>query len=110
MLTEALGVYLNDHLAGSVAALKTMDDLAGRERGRPLGEKLRALHSEVGEEQRGLRDLLARIETDEHRIKQAAAWLAEKAGQGKMALSAWTHPDLATLQGLESLVLGLQGK
>ncbi|HUR95712.1 MAG TPA: hypothetical protein VMY76_14100 [Gemmatimonadales bacterium] len=110
MLTEPLGVYLNDHLAGSVAALRMMDELAERERGKPLEATLRALHAEVSEEQGVLRELLARIETDENRLKQAAAWVAEKVGQGKLALSARTHPDLATLQGLESLVLGLHGK
>ena len=64
----------------------------------------------MSEEQRGLRDLLARIEASPSTIKQAAAWLSEKVGEGKLALASRNHPALATLQGLESLVLGLQGK
>ena len=110
MATEPLAVYLDDHLAGSVAALRMMEELADRHRGQPLEPKLRQLHAEVSQEQRGLRDLLARIEADPSTIKQAAAWISEKVGEGKLALVARHHPALATLQGLEALVLGLQGK
>jgi hypothetical protein len=110
MATEPLAVYLEDHLAGSVAALRLMEELADRHRGQPVEPKLRQLHAEVSEEQRGLRDLLARIEAGPSPIKQAAAWLSEKVGEGKLALASRHHPALATLQGLESLLLGLEGK
>ncbi len=110
MAADPIAVYLDDHLAGSVAALSLMEELAEIERGRPLEAKLRALHAEVSEEQRGLRELLARVGGHANRIKQATAWVSEKLGEGKLALAARSHPALATLQGLESLVLGLQGK
>lgn len=110
MSAEPLAVYLDDHLAGSVAALNLMEELAEIERGRPLEAKVRGLHSEVSEEQRGLRDLLGRIHGSPNPVKQAAAWLSEKVGEGKLALSARAHPALATMQALESLALGLQGK
>jgi hypothetical protein len=110
MATEPLAVYLDDHLAGSIAALRMMEELADRHRGQPLEPKLRQLHAEVSEEQRGLRALLARIDAGPSAVKHAAAWLSEKVGEGKLALVGRNHPALATLQGLESLVLGLQGK
>jgi hypothetical protein len=110
MATDPLALYLNDHLAGSVAALHMMEELAEHERGSPLEEKLLALRAEAAEEQEMLRDLLARIDAGESRLKQAAAWIAEKVGQGKLAVAARHHPALATLQGLESLALGLEGK
>jgi hypothetical protein len=110
MAAEPLAIYLEDHLAGSVAALKMMEELAEVEQGTPLETTLRRLHAEVSEEQNGLRELLARIEASPSTLKQAAAWLSEKVGEGKLALSARSHPALARLQGLESLVLGLQGK
>jgi len=110
MSAEPLAVYLDDHLAGSVAALNLMEELANLTRGRPLEAKLRTLHAEVSEEQRQLRELLEQLREHPNPIKQAAAWLTEKLGEGKLALSARAHPELATLQGLESLMLGLQGK
>jgi hypothetical protein len=108
--TDPLGVYLNDHLAGSAAALEMMEEVAAQARGEPLGQKLAALRAQVGQEQERLRELLARIDTSENRLKQAAAWVTERVGRGKLALSARVDPALATLQGLEALVLGLQGK
>ncbi len=110
MSTDPLAVYLNDHLAGSVAALRLIETLAELVRGHPLEEKLHALRAEVTQDQQTLREIMTRIEADENRLKQAAAWLTEKASEGKLALAGRSHPALALLQGLESLALGLQGK
>jgi hypothetical protein len=110
MSRELLAIYLEDHLAGSVAALKMMEELAELESGTPLEAKLRGLHAQVSEEQQGLRALLARIDAEPSTLKQAAAWISEKVGEGKLALVARKHAALARLQGLETLVLGLQGK
>jgi hypothetical protein len=110
MTTDPLAVYLDDHLAASVAALRMMEEIAELERGRPLEQKMLTLRSEVAEEQQMLREMLAQIDAGESRWKQAAAWLTEKVGEGKLALAARVHPALATLQGLESIALGLHGK
>jgi hypothetical protein len=110
MSTDALTHYLQDHLAGSVAALQLMETLADHERGRPLEAKLRTLHTEVSEEQATLREILARLGGSESRLKQVAAWLTEKMHVARLALAERSHPALARLDGLESLALGLQGK
>lgn len=110
MALDPLGIYLNDHLAGSVAALDMMQNLAEQAQGRPLEQVLRTLHAEVTEEQPLLRDLLARLDAGESALKQVAAWVAEKVGEGKLALAARNDPALGTLQGLESIMVGLQGK
>jgi len=109
-MADPLAIYLNDHLAASVAALRMMETLAAQADGSPLAEKLRTLRAEVSEEQRLLRALLERIDASENRLTQAAAWMTEKVGEGKLALAGRAHPALALLQGLESLALGLQGK
>jgi hypothetical protein len=110
MPADALTHYLQDHLAGSVAALQLMETLADHEQGRPLEPKLRALHAEVSEEQATLRAILARLDSSESRLKQAAAWFTEKMHVARLALAERSHPALARLDGLESLALGLQGK
>jgi hypothetical protein len=110
MPTNALRRYLQDHLAGSVAALQLMETLADHERGLPLEQKLRGLHYEVTEEQERLKVILARLEGEESSLKRATAWLTEKLHRGRLALMERTDPALARLEGLESLALGLQGK
>jgi hypothetical protein len=110
MPTDPLAVYLNDHLAGSVAALELIDTLAEQERGRPLEDKLRKLRPEIEQDQGTLRQILARIDAEEHRLKQAAAWVSEKVSQAKLTLATRAHPALATVEGLEALGLGIQGK
>jgi hypothetical protein len=110
MPADALRRYLQDHLAGSVAALQLMETLADHERGRPLEQKLRGLHYEVTEEQERLKAILARLEGEEGSLKRAAAWLTEKLHRGRLAFVERADPGLARLEGLESLALGLQGK
>jgi len=110
MPADPLTRYLQDHLAGSVAALQLMETLADHEPGLPLEQKLRGLHAEVTEEQETLKAILARLEGEESSLKQAAAWLTEKLHRGRLALAERADPALARLTGLESLALGLQGK
>ena len=110
MPADALKRYLQDHLAGSVAALQLMETLADHERGLPLEQKLRGLHYEVTEEQERLKAILARVEGEESPLKRAAAWLTEKLHRARLRLVERTDPSLARLEGLESLALGLQGK
>jgi hypothetical protein len=110
MPADALKRYLQDHLAGSVAALQLMETLADHERGLPLEQKLRGLHYEVTEEQERLKAILARLEAEESPLKRATAWLTEKLHRGRLAFAERTDPALARLEGLESLALGLQGK
>ena len=110
MANDALAIYLNDHLAGSVAALELIETLAAHERGRPLEQTLVGLHQEIAEDQQSLREMLARLDADESKLKRAAARLTEKAGRARLALAAREHPALARLEGLESLALGIQGK
>jgi hypothetical protein len=107
---EPIAVYVNDHLAGAAAGLSMMEDLASRTEGTALAAKLHALAAEVREDQQLLRDVLARLAASERRAAQAAAWVAEKMSEGRLALAARSHPALALLEGLESLALGLQGK
>jgi hypothetical protein len=107
---EALAIYLNDHLAGSVAALELIEGLLANEGGQPLEQILIGLRQEITQDQETLRGILSQLDGDESALKRAAAWLAEKAGRARLSLAAREHPALARLEGLESLALGIQGK
>jgi hypothetical protein len=110
MSAEPLVVYLNDHLAGSVAALELIEALADDAKGTPLETTLIRLGGEISEDQATLRDILARVGGEESRIKQATAWMAEKVSRVKFALGAGQYGGLGRLEGLEALALGVHGK
>lgn len=110
MSAEPLAIYLNDHLAGSVGALQLIDTLIEHSRGAPLEAKLRSLRGEIEEDQATLRRILDRIDADENRLKQAAAWVSEKVSHAKLTLATRAHPGLALVEGLEALGLGIRGQ
>ena len=104
-----LATYLNDHLAGSVAALELLDNLlehnpaAGR-------DTLVEVRAEIQQDQQVLRDILNRIGSRESTARKVAAWLSEKLGQAKLRFDDSGAGDLHALEALEALGLGIQGK
>jgi hypothetical protein len=109
MASDVLAIYLNDHLAGSVAALELIETLSEHEEPGALAQTLRGLHREISADQQTLRELIGRLDAGESHMKRAAAWLGEKAGRVKLALAAREDPALARLEGLETLAMGIQG-
>jgi hypothetical protein len=85
-----ISVYLNDHLAGSVAGL----ELARR-----LGDA--TLAKEIEEDRATLVDVMRRLDVDTDEARQAVAWVAEKALRVKPG---------GRLHHLEALSLGVEGK
>jgi hypothetical protein len=105
-----LATYLNDHLAGSVAALALIGDMSGAVRDPALKAFLVQLKDEITEEQHVLRIILQANDMKEGTFKKAAAWLGEKASAPKFGGSADDNDSLAIMQGLEMLYLGITGK
>ena len=110
MSREGLITYLNDHLAGSVAALELLDYLIRLRRGTEGERALAAVRTEVEEDQQTLQSLLGEVGGKESRVRQAAAWLTEKLAQAKLRLDEPGSGELQTLEALEALALGIQGK
>jgi len=108
MTTSLLITYLNDHLAGSVAALELLDLL--RKKNGPDQDELGRLRSEIEEDQRVLRQIIERLGGRESQLRKAAAWLAEKLGRAKLQIDDEGHGELRSLEALEALELGIQGK
>jgi hypothetical protein len=107
---EGLITYLNDHLAGSVAALELLDHLIRLQQGAEGEHALAAVRAEVQEDQETLQNLLGDIGGKESRVRKAAAWLTEKLGQAKLRLDDPGGGELRMLEALEALALGIQGK
>lgn len=107
---QNLAIYINDHLAGSVAALALIDDMSDALDDAPLKSFLTSLKDEIQEEQGVLKILLQANDYREGAIKKAVAWLGEKASAPKFGASTDDSHELAIMQGLEMLYLGITGK
>jgi hypothetical protein len=108
MRGKSLTIYLNDHLAGSVAAIELLDHLVELYRGTERERLFSSLRSAVEEDRRVLQSVLEEVGGKESRVRKAAAWLTEKLGQAKFRLD--DPGDLRVLETLETLGLGIQGK
>jgi hypothetical protein len=105
-----LPTYLNDHLAGSVAALELIDRLIEHPTEPDDRTFLPALRAEIEADQRVLKQLLEDLGSDESPVRKAAGWLAEKATGLKLR---WDDPDdegFRRFEALETLALGIWGK
>jgi hypothetical protein len=107
MAKAELATHLNDHLAGSVAALELLDHLIKQFKGQRLEKFFSDLRSDVRSDQNVLRDLIHRLDVEESSVRKAGAWLVEKLGRAKIGLA---KEGAGLLQALEGLVLGITGK
>ena len=108
-MSENLGTYLNDHVAGSVLALELLDHLIDLPEA-PDRKLLTQLRIEIQEDQDVLRHLLRSVGAKESTARKAAAWLTEKLGRAKLRIDESGSGELRMLEGLETLALGIQGK
>jgi hypothetical protein len=110
MTNREITTYLNDHLAGAVAALELLDHLIERYSGRPLAQFFLHLHDEIKADQELLRTLLDNAEKKESFFGKIAAWIAEKFARAKFKLAGEEIGGLGLVQALEMLALGIRGK
>ena len=109
MSHEVITTYLNDHVAGSVAAVELLDHLIDLHSGADR-ELLTELRTQVQEDQRVLQQLLHTLDGKESPIRKAAAWLTERLGQVKLRIDDTGNGELRMLEAFETLALGIQGK
>ena len=109
-MNDNLTAYLNDHLAGSVAALELIDDLANASDDAPLKAFLADLKDDIESDQKVLEQLIAGAGESEGVVRKAAAWLSEKAARAKFKVAGDDFGGLGLVQALEMLALGIRGK
>src|SRR4051812_36030500 len=107
---DDLSDYLNDHLAGSVAALELLDRLVEAYAAKPLERFFRELRDDIRGDQEQLEELITKLGFKESAVRQAGAWIAEKFSRPKIELEADSKFDLGLFLALEALVLGITGK
>jgi hypothetical protein len=107
---ELLGVYLNDHLAGSAAGIELAEKLRDNNEGTELGYTMAALGRDIEQDRATLEELMARLEVERHPVKEAAGWLLERLSRLRLNPALTGSADLTRLLETEALSLGIEGK
>jgi hypothetical protein len=102
--------YINDHLAGAVAALEMVDHLIKAHKGKPLEEFFATLEKEIEADRVTLQKLLGSTEARESSPRNMAAWIAEKFARSKFKVAGEQSGGLGLVQALETIELGIRGK
>jgi hypothetical protein len=102
--------YMNDHLAGAIAALELLDHLVKVHKGKPLEQFFVALESDVEADVAVLRNLLGSTRAQESGVRKMGGWIAEKVVRSKFKAAGEQMGGLGLVQALETLELGIRGK
>ena len=110
MANQNLATYLNDHLAGSVAALELLEYLEKTQTGKAMGRFVPELRADIAADRRELEALMARLHIAASPSRAAAARLAERMTEIKLRLDDPAGGALRLLEILEALSAGIEGK
>jgi hypothetical protein len=110
MTNEHLATYLNDHLAGSVAALEVLEKLQAAYEGTELEQFCAELRNDIEADRQELKRLMERLAIPQSGARKAGAWITGKLAELKMRLDDSAHGALRHLESLEAVELGINGK
>ncbi len=110
-VNDELG-YLNDHLAGSAAAVQLLERLRSRDAESELGHVLQALRTEIEEDRAVLERVIEALGGTVNPIKRASALAGEMLASLRMSLPVVGpgSSEAARLEEIEVLSLGIEGK
>jgi|HubBroStandDraft_3_1064219.scaffolds.fasta_scaffold722081_1 hypothetical protein len=110
MADKAIDVYLNDHLAGAMLGSDLAEQIRAQNHGSALGELMESLAPQIEQDRQTLIDLMQQLGSSKNPVKQATAWIAEKASRAKFSGMTSGEDELGTFMALETLTLGVRGK
>lgn len=105
-----LGIYLNDHRAGARGGLELARRSMRSNEGTPLGDDLMRIAREVEEDLLTLEELMELAGVQRARVKEGAAWIAERLARLKLNGRLLAYSPLSRVEELEFLRLGIEGK
>jgi hypothetical protein len=108
--TRLLGVYLNDHLAGSSAGVDLARRLAEEHGGTPVGAALEPFAAEVAEDRAALLGIMQELGVSVCHLKAATAWALEKVSRLKLSSGLLGPSPLSSLEELETMRVLVEGK
>jgi hypothetical protein len=109
-VASALDTYLNDHLAGAFAGRALSRRAAERQRGTDLAPPLERVAREIREDVRSLEQLMERLGIPRRTQRAMIGELAHAVGRLKFGGVLDRGSPVATLEELETLALGIEGK
>jgi hypothetical protein len=109
-MSTHLTTYLNDHLAGSVAAVDLVDRLIKNDDMADARDTLVRVRADISADQEMLSDLLKRAGGEESALRHLGGWLADKASRLKLLLDDPVSGRFERLEAFEILALGILGK
>jgi hypothetical protein len=108
MVNKRVATYLNDHLAGAVAAVRLLESL--EDVYEELRPGLSALRADIEADRADLQALMARLDIGESQARKIGGWVAEQATALKMRFDDSADGPLRLFESLEFLSLGIAGK
>ena len=110
MNEKYIRIYLQDHLAGSTAGLELARRTRGANEGTEYGLPLAKIADEIDADRRMLQGIMDDLGFGGDRLKNAGAWVLEKAGRLKMNGELTGYSPLSRVVELEGLLTGITGK
>ena len=110
MGNEHLSTYLNDHLAGSVAAIELLEYLEASDFDGELKRFFSDLRGDITADRAELENFMKSLNIDESRTRKASAWLTGKFTELKLRFDDPAGGELRLFEALEMLSLGIEGK
>ena len=107
-MSNPLGTYINDHLAGSAYAIDLVEFLRDTYEGQELGQLAAWLLAEIRADREVLEGLRERAGGGSSKAKEMAAWLGQKVSRLKLGHTA--NDGLGLFEALEFLEIGIHGK
>jgi hypothetical protein len=110
MNRKLLGIYLNDHLAGSVVGGNLAKRIARQNEGNEYGTKVAQIAREIDEDQATLREVMNRAGVRRKQLRLVVARLTEVASRLKRNGRLVGYSPLSRVLELEGLTMGITGK
>jgi hypothetical protein len=108
--TEPLDVYLNDHLAGSAAAVELVERIRANNEGTALAAHMDGLLLVIEQDRDTLGEVMTQLGVVRSTPKQAAAKVLETLSRLRLNERITGSEAVTLLLELESLSLGIEGK
>jgi len=111
-MSDPLATYLQDHLAGATFGVNLLKSLRDQHAADAFSDVVAEILTEVEEDEATLQKLADEVGGGSDTLKDATAWLAERASRLKLRFGVdnSVEPDLGTFEALELMSLGILGK
>lgn len=107
---KLFGIYLNDHLAGSVVGTRLAHRIAHHNEHNHYGSEAARLSEEIQEDKATLEELMDRLGVRRKKARLAIAAVTEMAGRLKPNGRLIGYSPLSRVVELEGLTIGVTGK